>query len=156
MLGHEKAGGFYTRELRRAGRRTGFEIVTLTDQRDMLATKLREIAFTRAAPFGQYRVNLAAIDNLAVPAVRQAQRQKQIVVLDEIGPMEILSEVFCQAVLEILTSPVLVIGTIVQRSQPFADRVKGHGRVTVKEVTPDNRDRLPESICTELAMFLDR
>ena len=32
------AGGFYTRELRQAGQRVGFEIVTLASQREVLAT----------------------------------------------------------------------------------------------------------------------
>jgi nucleoside-triphosphatase len=150
LLGRERCGGFCTREIRQAGQRSGFEIVTLAGQSDLLATKLPDIPFAGAALFGKYRVNLAAIDRLAVPAMLEAVQQNHIVFIDEIGPMEILSEVFCRAVLEILDSPNPVVGTIVQRPNPFADQVKGHRRVTVRQVTPGNRSRLPEWVYDEL------
>ncbi len=149
LLG-DRAAGFYTREIRAGGQRTGFEIVTLDGRVGYLATRNPDIAFARAAPFGRYRVNLEAIDALAVPAIRQAMKRGQVVVIDEIGPMEILSESFCQAVLEILDSAVTVVGTIVQRPHPFADQVKAHPRVILRTVTPANRDRLPEQVYAQI------
>lgn len=151
LLGRETCGGFYTREIRLAGQRTGFEIVTLAGQTNYLATKLPEICFVRGVPFGKYRVNLEAIEMVAVPAMLDALRQDQIIVIDEIGPMEILSEAFCQAVLDILDSSCPVIGAIVQRPNTFADRVKAHSRVVVRPITMANRARLPLQIYGKLA-----
>lgn len=144
-LGH-RVGGFYTREVRVAGQRTGFELVTLAGETDLLATKSAAITFPTEVPFGKYRVNLAAIDRLAVPSLWQAVTQEQIVVIDEIGPMELLSETFCQAVQELLDTPVVILGTIVERPHSFADLVKQHPRVQLKLVTLANRDQLPEQL----------
>jgi nucleoside-triphosphatase len=52
------------------------------------------VTFDRPAPFGRYRVNLDAIDTVGVPALLDALDQSQVVVVDEIGPMEILSPRF--------------------------------------------------------------
>ena len=149
LLG-DKAGGFYTREVRACGRRVGFEIVALAGQIDYLATKDPDITFGQEAPFGKYRVNLEGIDTVAVPALYRAMEQGQIIVIDEIGPMEILSKRFCHAVLEILDSDSPVVGTIVQRRNVFADQVKEHPRVTVKHVTVANRDQMADQIYAEI------
>jgi nucleoside-triphosphatase THEP1 len=100
----EGAGGFYTREVRAGGRRTGFELVTLAGETALLATKDPDETFDRPVPFGRYRVNLDAIDAVGVPALLDALDQGQVVVVDEIGPMEILSPRFRDGILRILAS----------------------------------------------------
>ncbi|MCQ3974881.1 MAG: AAA family ATPase [Anaerolineae bacterium] len=150
----QRAGGFYTREVRVAGKRMGFEVVTLAGETDLLATKSPDITFATEAPFGKYRVNLSAIDKLAVRALHQAMAQRQIVVIDEIGPMELLSEKFCQAVQELLDAPVIVLGTVVERPHPLADRIKQHPRIQLQQITLANRDLLPHQIETILRQWL--
>jgi nucleoside-triphosphatase len=144
------AGGFYTREVRTGGRRTGFELVTLEGQRALLATNDPGMALGHPVPFGRYRVDLEAIDAVGVPALLDALQQGQVVVVDEIGPMEIRSSRFQEAVLEILEGSVPVVGTIYARPQPFADRVKAHPRVRVRTITVENRDTLPGEVLAEL------
>jgi nucleoside-triphosphatase len=146
----ERAGGFYTQESRAGGRRTGFELVTLDGERALLATKDRDAVLARPAPFGRYRVDLEAIEGLGVPALLGALERGQVVVVDEIGPMEILSPRFREAILRILEGEAAVVGTIVQRPQPFADRVKAHPRVRVRTLTAENRDELPVEITREI------
>ena len=138
-----RAGGFYTREVRAGRRRTGFELVTLDGKTTPLATKELDVTFDRPAPFGRYRVNLDAIDGLGVPALLDALDKGQVIVVDEIGPMEILSPRFRDAILNVLEGEVAVVGAIMLRSQSFADRVKAHPRATVMHITMDNRDDLP-------------
>jgi len=145
------AGGFYTREMRSGGSRTGFEIVTLDGQRAYLASKVPEITFAHPVPFGSYRVNLDGIDSVAVPALLEALDQGKVIVVDEIGPMEIRSRRFCETILRVLDSNVPVVGTVVKRPNDFADRVKAHRRVTVTSVTLENRDTLPSAIISALA-----
>ena len=154
LLGNN-VGGFYTREVRMRGKRTGFEIVTLDGQVDYLATKEPAITFTDQVPFGRYRVNLTAINEVAVPALLRAVEQGQVVIIDEIGPMEIRSKRFCQMVLEILDSEAVVIGTIVQKPNRFADRVKAHPRVTIKEITLSNRGQITAETYAELKPYID-
>jgi nucleoside-triphosphatase len=146
-------GGFYTREVRVRGKRTGFEIVTLAGQVDYLATKEPDIVFAAEVPFGKYRVNLTAIDEIAIPALLRAVEQDQLVIIDEIGPMEIRSKRFCQTVLEILAGETVVLGTIVQKPDQFADKVKAHPRVMVKEITLANRAQIPKQVYAELVRY---
>jgi nucleoside-triphosphatase len=153
----DRAGGFCTQELRAGRRRTGFELCTLTGEKACLATKDPGLTFARQRPFGRYRVNLGAIDAVGGPALLAALDAGQIIVVDEIGPMEILSPRFREAILRILESQVAVVGTIVLRSQHFADQVKAHPRVTVRTITMANRDDLPGQILshTTVAKCLD-
>jgi nucleoside-triphosphatase len=149
----ERAGGFYTREVRAHAtrRRTGFELVTLDGETAPLATRDPDVIFERHVPFGRYRVNLDAIGAVGVPALLRALDEGRVIVVDEIGPMEIMSSRFRDAILRILDGGAAVVGAIVRRPQPFADRVKAHPRVTVKTITADNRDDLPAQILSELA-----
>jgi len=102
-------------------------------------------------PFGSYRVNLGGIDSVAVPALLWALDQGKVIVVDEIGPMEIRSRRFCETVMRVLDSDAPVVGTVVKRPNDFADRVKAHRRVTVTSVTSENRDTLPSQIVSALA-----
>ena len=149
----DRAGGFYTREIRSpaGGRRTGFELVTLSGETALLATVERKAPLARPRPFGRYQVDLDAVDSVGVPALLDALARGQVVVVDEIGPMEILSPRFQEAILVLLEGDAPIVGTIVQRPQAFADRVKAHPRVRVWTVTPQNRDELPAQIRAELA-----
>jgi nucleoside-triphosphatase len=149
LLG-SKAGGFYTQEVRAQGRRTGFEIITLDGRTAWLASRSAAVTFKEEISFGKYRVNLRAIDSIAVPALRRALKAGLIILIDEIGPMEIASELFNETVLEILKSQAVVVGTVMQRPNVFADRVRAHPRVRVKHITPDNRDSIPMEVIAEL------
>jgi nucleoside-triphosphatase len=119
-------GGFYTQEIREPGiasalgARTGFEIFTLDGKRGTLA----HIKIHSPVRVGKYGVNLEDLDNLAVKAIQDAVRTGGLVVIDEIGPMEIASVSFRQAVLEALESKSTVLGSIVQRDAPYTDQIK--------------------------------
>lgn len=113
-------GGFYTQEIRERGVRKGFEIVTLDGQRGILA----HINIQSPKKVGKYGVNISALDTIAVASIQAAVAEQKIVVIDEIGPMEMLSERFCQAVMRTLESDTTVLGTIVTRRTPFTDQIK--------------------------------
>jgi nucleoside-triphosphatase len=149
LLGDRPVGGFYTREVREQGQRVGFELVTLDGTIATLATT-RSHNFAQAQPFGRYTVNLAAIDGVGVPALRRAWQASGIVVIDEIGPMEILSRPFQEIVWQIVNSEAWLLATIVQRPEPFADRVKQRPNVRLIEVVTANRETLPERLAAEL------
>lgn len=138
----ETIGGFYTQEIRAGSGRVGFEIVTLTGRRATLA----HVDFKSNRRVGKYGVNLQALDEVAVPALIEAQQAGQLVVIDEIGPMEMFSARFCQTVEEILHSTATVLGTVVLRSTPFGDRLKTLPGVKIIQVTLQNRDDLEEKI----------
>jgi nucleoside-triphosphatase len=140
-------GGFYTREIRQAGQRLGFEIVSLDEQSAILA----HVDLPGSQRVGKYGLDLAALESLGVAAVQQAIDQDQLVVIDEIGPMEMRSQRFREVVLAALDSRSTVLGTIVQRSTSFGDQVKRRSDVTLIDVLPSNRDALPAQLKAMLA-----
>ena len=79
---------------------------------------------------------------MGVGAVRQAVQARQLVVIDEIGPMEIRSAIFREAVNEALDSEVPILATISARSLPFTDAIKSRPDVMLIDVRPDNREGL--------------
>ena len=64
-------GGFYTQEIREGGRRKGFEIITLDGERGILA----HVDIQSSQRLGKYRLDLHALERLAVPAIREAAAQ---------------------------------------------------------------------------------
>jgi nucleoside-triphosphatase len=132
------AGGFYTEEIRERGERVGFKIITLDGQEALLA----HVDFKTPERVGKYGLDLSALETLGVAALREAVRARQLVVLDEIGPMELRSTIFCDAVNEAFASRSPVLATITARFFPFTNEIKRRPDVTVVEVRRDNRERL--------------
>jgi nucleoside-triphosphatase len=134
----QPAAGFYTEEIRERGVRVGFKIVTLDGDEGVLA----HVDFKTSDRLGKYGLDLSALETVGVKAVRDAVRAQQLVVIDEIGPMEIRSAMLRDAVNEALDSEVPLLATIFARSLPFTDAIKSRPDVTLIEVRPDNRERL--------------
>ncbi len=136
------SGGFYSQEIRARGRRMGFEIVTLEGERATLA----HVDNPGRPRVGKYGVYVENVDKLAVPAVYQAVAEAAYVVIDEIGKMELFSEAFRTAVLHAVSSPKMVLGTVMLRPHPWVDKLKEMPGTTVVVVTVANRDRLVQDI----------
>ena len=134
----QRAGGFYTEEIRDRGRRSGFKIVTLDGDEVVFA----HVELKTPEHLGKYRLDLSALEAVGVKAIREAVQAVRLIVIDEIGPMEIRSPIFRDAVNETLDSELPVLATIFARSLPFTDAIKSRPDVTVIEVRPDNREKL--------------
>jgi nucleoside-triphosphatase len=139
-------GGFYTEEIRERSERVGFKIVTLDDEEAVLA----HVRFSTAHRVGKYGLDLAAL-KIGIEALRTAARARRLVVIDEIGPMEIKSSTFCDAVKEALDSGAPVLGTITARSFPFTNEIKRHSDVRIIEIRRENRERLASELPKEFA-----
>jgi nucleoside-triphosphatase THEP1 len=137
-----KVGGFYTEEIRERGSRVGFKIATMEGHEGILA----HIQIQGQPRIGKYGVNLEAIEKVAVESLLRSQEGYDIIVIDEIGPMEVLSEKFCQTVRDLLEADVQMIGSIVKRSMPFTDEVKKHSRVIIFEIQRDNQDQIVDEV----------
>jgi nucleoside-triphosphatase len=132
------AGGFYTEEIRDGSTRAGFKIVTLNGKEIVFA----HVDFKSPDRVGKYGLDLSALERIGVDAVRQAIQACRLVVIDEIGPMEIRSPIFQDAVNEALDSKVPLLATIFARPLPFTEAIKSRPDVPLIEVRPDNRERL--------------
>jgi len=132
------SGGFYTEEIRKHRTRVGFKVVALDGDEAVFA----HVDFTTPERVGKYRLDLSALEAVGVKAVREAVHARRLIVIDEIGPMEIRSAIFRDAVSEALDSGGPVLATIVARSLPFADAIKMRPDVTMIDIRSDNRERL--------------
>jgi nucleoside-triphosphatase THEP1 len=136
------ATGFFTRETRERGRRTGFSIETLDGKRGVLARVSGKGTGAGGSPrIGRYAVNLEDIDRVAVPSIIP-RKPGEVVVVDEIGKMECLSPRFREALLGALESDHPVVATVALRGTPFIEAVKAREDVLVILLSEENRDLL--------------
>jgi nucleoside-triphosphatase THEP1 len=70
------------------------------------------------------------------------EREGEIVVVDEIGKMECMSELFRNTLIAILDSDHPVIGSVALRGNPFIEGIKRRNDVLVVKVTEENREEL--------------
>ena len=138
----QRAGGFYTREMRSQGVRQGFEIVTLDGASAILAS----VDFHGPHRVSKYGVMVDNMDNVGVAALRRAIKECDIVVVDEIGKMELFSPAFREAVLEALDSGKKLLGTIMLAPHPWADRIKQDPRVEVVMVSRANHQQVAQEL----------
>jgi nucleoside-triphosphatase len=144
LEGRTGAGGFYTEEIRKGGRRTGFSINTLDGRKGLLAGA----DFNSPVRVGRYGVNLKDIDGVAVSSIERAisDPRTRVVVIDEIASMEMSSNVFREAVGAALDGPKSILGSIQMRRYPFLDDIRARPDVELIEVTPENRNELPSLV----------
>jgi len=133
-----KVGGFYTEDIRNDddGTRQGFSITALNGQNATLAHVDNRSRYR----VGKYGVDITALNDVGVAAVERALEESDLIVIDEIGRMELLSPRFREAVLKAVDSGKKVLATILLNPHPFTDEVKRHPNAKVVELTRANRD----------------
>jgi len=144
-----KAGGFYTEEIRTGGIRQGFRIVTLDGQEAILA----HVDISSPYQVSKYRVDTDSLNRVGVSVLRQALKESDLVIIDEIGKMELLSPQFKEAVTQAINSGKKVLGTIMLNPHPFADEIKRHPEVEVLLVTRDNRTEVMKRVLDWIAFY---
>lgn len=139
---HIKAGGFYTEEIRREGARLGFKLVTLDGREAILA----HIDFDKRFRVGKYGVDVPAMERVGVAALRDAAEKCDLVVIDEIGKMELFSAGFREAIREIIGSGKRVLGTVMLHANLFADAIKRQPQVNLITLTRANYPQVLQSL----------
>jgi len=138
--------GFVTRELREGGRRVGFEIETFAGERGVLAhTELKG-----PPRVGRYGVDLEAFERLALPDLDQPG-DAGVVLIDELGKMELASERFREAVSGLFAGSAPIVATVHTARHPFTDELKRRPDVSTVRLTAANRDRLPQQLAERLS-----
>lgn len=145
-------GGMLTREVRSGGKRVGFEIVDLESGK---IGWLAHIDLTKGPAVGKYHVNLADLDSVGSSAIEKAVGVSDLIAIDEVGPMEMLSKRFSIAVQTALDSGKPVLGVIHFKSKrAFADYLVKEKDCKLLMVTIANRNELPRIISEETVQFL--
>ena len=142
-----RAAGFYTQEVREGGRRIGFDLSTLAGEAGVLA----RVGMSSPYRVGRYGVDMEALEGVGVVALCKAIEGGYLMVVDEIGKMELFSLRFRRAIEKALEGGVKVLGTIMLAPHPWADRLKRDPRVQVITLTPFNR----QEVLTAVVRWLD-
>ncbi|MGA3110007.1 MAG: NTPase [Candidatus Bathyarchaeia archaeon] len=141
-------GGMLSGEIREGGIRVGFNLEDLvTHEKGTLA----HVDLQEGPRVGKYRVNLYDIERIGVGSIERAVRNSEIIVVDELGPMELFSIPLVQAVERALASQKHFLGTIHKRaSHTLTSSIRSNSKFTILEITPENRDRMPTEIAERI------
>lgn len=140
-------GGIVSPERRVDGERVGFAIEALdTDDAATIASVDRETG----PAVGKYRVDVDAIESVAVPALERARSEAELMVIDEIGPMQLHSDAFRTTVTDALDAAMPVLAAIASGESGVLGEIKARPDVSVYEVRPNTRERLPAQLLEAL------
>lgn len=137
-------GGMTSADIREKGERVGFEI------RDITTGKHGILAHKKGTGprVGSYHVNLSDLNNIGVAAIENAM-SSELVVIDEIAPMEFKSPEFIRAVEEALDSDKNMLVVLHQKSSHrVAERIRRE--FVVYTVTLENRELLVSEIAGKI------
>ena len=133
--------GFTPGELRTGRRREGFVVEAVSGAREVLA----HVDLPGPPRVGRYGVDLAAFERVALPALGDAG-PGGVVVVDELGKMELASAAFRAAVVDLLGRDVAVVATVQLARHQLTDALRRRPDVRVVRVTEATRDGLPEQL----------
>lgn len=139
-----RVGGVLARDRRYKDRRTGFELLDLsTGMVGILADESGD-----GPQLGKYRVHLDDLDLIGAQAVENALGC-DLIVVDEVGPMELTSHRFVLAVeMAIASSKPMLVVLHQWSNHRLAKKIRGSFRVLT--VTRENRDSLADEIAKAL------
>ncbi len=142
LRGKKSVSGFITLEVREGGKRIGFKLHDLNSGEELWLAKVGE-GFPRV---GKYVVFLSSID---VFAEKIEGYDSDLIVIDEIGPMELKSERFVSAVDVLLECDKDLLVTVHYRSRhPLVERIKREFLLYVLD--EKNRDWVADKIVSDL------
>jgi nucleoside-triphosphatase len=135
-----KIGGMLSREVREKGVRIGFEIIDFYSRRRGWLAHVNQPTGPKVS---RYKVNLNDLNVIGAGSIRDAVKNAQIVIIDEIGPMELFSQAFREAVVEAINSNKPLLGTLHFKARdPLINLIKNRDDAEIIEVTHENRTYL--------------
>jgi nucleoside-triphosphatase len=139
-----KVGGMITEPIIEDNKRIGFYVI---DWQTKKKSVLADVDVHSKFMVGKFGVDLNALENVGVAALTRACEQADVVVIDEVGKMEVESEKFVAAVKAALDVDKPIILTLHKKSRnPLLQDIRRRDDIRILEVTPINRNLLPYKI----------
>lgn len=139
-----KIGGMIDEPVGDGRHKTGFTV------RDLYSGEMEVFASTEIESkimVGKIGVDLEKLESVGVKAIREACINCDIIIIDEVGKMEVESQAFIDAVKEALDADKPMIITLHKKSRnPLLQDIRRRDDVRILEVTPTNRNILPYKI----------
>jgi nucleoside-triphosphatase len=138
-----RIGGIITEEVRERGVRRGFKIRDLMTGMEMV---LADVGLMGGPRVGKYRVNMDAL-SLGEQALLRATEQCDLIVIDEVGHMELKSPAFAAAVAKAFNSQRHVMATMpLKAGHKIINELKERQDIHLIEINPGNRDAMLKEI----------
>ncbi len=145
-------GGMITRAYRPppGDVRVGFYVEDWqTGDKEVFSSKEFNTRYKTETDDGVYFVDLDPLERIGVKAIRDAilDEEVDIIIIDEVGKMEMHSEAFNEVVKQALDCPKPVIMTLHKKSRnPLLQDLRRRDDVRILEVTAVNKNLLPYKI----------
>jgi nucleoside-triphosphatase len=148
-------GGILTREVRSHGERMGFLLLDIASEESSALASIERLPGPRV---GKYHVNLKTLATLGSKALEHARESSDLVVCDEVGPMELFSPEFKRGVTEtVLNSRKPCLCVVHKRlADPLIEELKNNPESKLYELSYETRDNLPEEIWMEILEYLSK
>lgn len=147
-------GGMVTREVRDLGTcaRVGFEVEDLATGR---LGWLARVSGGLGPRVGRYVVDIPALEGVGASAISDAAVHSDVIVIDEVGPMELLSGGFRGAVEGAVGSGKPIVATVhLRSSDPLVVSLKEREDAEIFVVSPESRVSLPGIIARRVSALL--
>ncbi|RLJ71319.1 nucleoside-triphosphatase [Hydrogenivirga caldilitoris] len=143
----DKALGFWTQEVRdrKTRRRIGFKVVTTEGKEALFASK----NFTSKHLVGSYGVNVKRFEEVVLPILKRALKERdKVIVIDEVGKMELFSKEFRELVSSIARDPKSkILATLPIRDvHPLVRELRKLQGAVLIELTRSNREGMEEEV----------
>ncbi len=139
--------GFWTEEIREGGKRVGFKIVRTDGKSGILS----HVDIESPMKVGKYGVNLEEFERLVLPVLKKTSK---IILIDEIGKMELFSRKFQNAVERLVfhENAKLIATVPLKNVHPLVRKIRK--RFDPIEITMKNREQVFENIERVVARYL--
>ena len=138
-----KVGGFLSPDQKAHGARTGFMV------EDIETGRVERLAATDidGPKVSKYHVNIKAFESLVVPVFERASRY-DVIVIDEIGRMEMKSTKFGELLEDLLGSPTPLVASL---HRDYIDDYRAWGEVQI--ITPSNWGRIYQDLLVKVLAY---
>ncbi|MCQ4153435.1 MAG: NTPase [Archaeoglobi archaeon] len=128
--------GFITKEERVKGIRTGFKLVDLSTGREAMLARVGK----GKTMVGKYEVLVEEFERF----LEELDLSGKLVIIDEVGPMELKSQKFVSLVQKILDNEDLLFTVHYKANHPLADKIRREFRLYILDES--NRERVKDEI----------
>jgi len=136
-------GGCTTSEQKSGGARVGFEVRDLTSGR---TGQLASVASKIGPRVGRYRVNLTDVARVGAAGLEAAAASSEIIVIDEVGPMELVSPEFRRAVQRCVESGKPMLAVVHERLDDDLLNELRRKAIATFTLTMENRNEATEEL----------
>ncbi len=147
-LGNLALSGFYTEEVTESGVRVGFRAVTLSGSSAVFAHK--DFRTDPNHRLGKYGIRPELLEQLVLSHLDPLRKEADLIVVDGIAKMELLSQLFRERLLETLDSTCPTLGTIALKGTGLIKRIQQRPDVRLFTLTKKNRSSLGEEVLRKL------